>query len=83
MVHDIVEIDAGDTYCYDETSHLDKAAREKAAAERLFSMLPDDQGQEYWKLWQEFEAGLSPEACFTWGGGLALIEIFGVATSRW
>src|SRR5690606_35852635 len=62
LIHDIVEIDAGDTYCYDEAGHLDKSEREIAAAKRLFGMLPDNQGQELWQLWEEFEQGTSEEA---------------------
>jgi putative hydrolase of HD superfamily len=64
LVHDIVEIDAGDTYCYDEAGNEDKAERERRAAERLFGLLPEDQGLELRELWQEFEQGRSPEARF-------------------
>lgn len=45
LIHDIVEIDAGDTYAYDEAGHKTKEAREKAAAERIFGLLPKDQGE--------------------------------------
>jgi putative hydrolase of HD superfamily len=64
LVHDIVEIDAGDTYCYDESGYADKAARERAAAIRLFGMLPDDQSSELLALWEEFEAMRTPAALF-------------------
>lgn len=64
LVHDLVEIDAGDTYCYDEQSTLDKFEREKEAAERLFGLLPTDQSQWLRNLWKEFEAGETPEAKF-------------------
>src|SRR6056297_79604 len=64
LIHDLVEIDAGDTYCYDQQAALDKSDRENAAAERLFSLLPQDQGRWIKNLWQEFEAGISPEARF-------------------
>ncbi len=64
LIHDIVEIDAGDTYCYDERAGLDKAERETAAAARLFGLLPADQGQRLKALWEEFEARQTPEACF-------------------
>lgn len=64
LVHDLVEIDAGDTYCYDEQSTLDKSEREKEAAERLFGLLPTDQSQWLRKLWEEFDAGETPEAKF-------------------
>ena len=64
LIHDIVEIDAGDTYCYDEANSLDKAAREKQAALRIFGLLPEEQGKELRVIWEEFEAGVSPEAKF-------------------
>ena len=64
MVHDIVEIDAGDTYCYDEQGALDKAERELAAADRIFGLLPPDQGEELRTLWDEFESRKTPEAKF-------------------
>lgn len=64
MVHDIVEIDAGDTYCYDEQGSLDKAERELAAADRIFHLLPQDQGEELRALWDEFESRETPEARF-------------------
>jgi putative hydrolases of HD superfamily len=62
LIHDIVEIDAGDTFAYDNVAMLDKAAREEAAARRLFGLLPDDQRDELYALWREFEAVASPEA---------------------
>ena len=62
LLHDVVEIDAGDTFAYDEDGHDDKAQREEAAADRLFGLLPNDQGEELRGLWDEFEAGQSPEA---------------------
>lgn len=64
LVHDIVEIIAGDTYCYDPKGHLDKKERERKAAEILFGMLPDDQEEMMWSLWDEFEEGQTPEAEF-------------------
>lgn len=64
LVHDLVEIDAGDTYCYDEEAGKDKQAREAQAACRIFAMLPGDQRDEISSLWEEFEAGLTPEAGF-------------------
>jgi putative hydrolase of HD superfamily len=64
LVHDLVEIDAGDTYCYDEAGNLDKAAREQAAADRIFALLPEDQGAGIRRLWEEFEARETPEARF-------------------
>jgi putative hydrolase of HD superfamily len=64
LVHDIVEIDAGDTFCYDEAGHRDKEERERRAAERLFGLLPEDQGADLRRLWDEFEARETPEAHF-------------------
>lgn len=64
LVHDLVEIDAGDTYAFDEEANLDKEARELAAADRLFALLPTDQGEEFRNLWDEFEARSTPESRF-------------------
>lgn len=64
LIHDIVEIDAGDTYCYDCEGNLDKREREEKAAERLFGILPADQAAELRALWEEFEECKSPEARF-------------------
>ena len=64
LIHDIVEVDAGDTYIYDAQGALDKAEREHAAAERIFGLLPEDQGGEFRKLWQEFESGATADARF-------------------
>src|SRR5262245_34096696 len=64
LVHDIVEIDAGDTYFYDTAAALDKAEREHAAAERIFGILPEDQGEELRQLWEEFEARTTADARF-------------------
>ncbi|MBP7176225.1 MAG: HD domain-containing protein [Thermoclostridium sp.] len=62
LMHDIVEIDAGDTYCYDEQAKLDKREREEKCATRIFSMLPDEQAAEMFALWEEFELMETPEA---------------------
>lgn len=64
LVHDIVEIDAGDVFVYDEGARAGKAAAEEAAADRLYALLPPDQGDELRSLWEEFEAGATPEARF-------------------
>lgn len=56
LLHDIVEIDAGDTFCYDIQGNQDKSQREQLAADRLFGMLPKPQGKELRTLWEEFEA---------------------------
>ncbi|EJG0691270.1 HD domain-containing protein [Vibrio parahaemolyticus] len=62
LIHDVVEIDAGDTFVYDTAATKDQAEKEIKAAERLFGMLPTDQGQELLALWQEFEAAQSDDA---------------------
>jgi putative hydrolase of HD superfamily len=64
LVHDIVEIDAGDTFLYDEAAGLLKEEAERKAAERIFGLLPDDQALELKSLWEEFEARDSAEALF-------------------
>ncbi len=64
LIHDIVEIDAGDTYAYDAQGLETQAAREAAARERLYSILPEDQGAELAALFDEFEACETPEARF-------------------
>lgn len=64
LVHDIVEIDAGDTYCYDAEGSKTKAIREEKAAERIFGLLPDDQKQEFYALWREFEDNITNNAKF-------------------
>ena len=64
LIHDIVEIDAGDTYCYDAEGYKTKADREEKAARRIFGLLPDDQSAEFYDLWREFEDGLTNEAKF-------------------
>lgn len=64
LIHDLVEIDAGDTYAYDEAGAATKEAREKKAAERIFSILPQEQGKWLRELWEEFEAYETAEAKF-------------------
>ena len=64
LVHDVVEIDAGDTFCYDAAATIGKEERERRAAERLFGMLPDEQATELRDLWEEFEARETAEAQF-------------------
>ena len=66
LVHDLVEIDAGDTYAYDEKACLDQAERELTAADRVFPLLPPDQAAEFRGLWEEFEARQTPEARMRW-----------------
>ena len=64
LIHDIVEIDAGDTYAYDSDNLATQSIREEKAANRIFGMLPDDQKEEMKSLFNEFEAGETPEAKF-------------------
>jgi putative hydrolases of HD superfamily len=64
VIHDLVEVDAGDTYVYDDAGRASKDGRERAAADRLYGLLPADQGAELRALWDEFEHGTSPEARF-------------------
>lgn len=64
IVHDIVEIDAGDTFCYDEAGFLTKEDRENKAADRIFHLLPTDQANELRHLWEEFEQRVTSEAKF-------------------
>ncbi|WGV28551.1 HD domain-containing protein [Halotia branconii] len=64
LVHDLVEIDAGDTFCYDVQGNHSKAEKETQAASRLFGLLPANQGSELRLLWEEFEARETPTAKF-------------------
>ena len=64
LIHDIVEIDAGDTYAYDAENLRTQTARENAAKERIFSLLPDEQKEELIALFDEFEAFETPESKF-------------------
>ena len=64
LIHDIVEIDAGDTYAYDEEGKKSQKDREMRAARRIFGILPEDQAQDLMALWREFEERKTPEARF-------------------
>jgi putative hydrolase of HD superfamily len=64
LIHDVVEIDAGDTYAYDPNAKLDQKEREDKAAKRIFSILPDDQCDELKALFDEFEDKQTPDAMF-------------------
>ncbi|MBH8551918.1 HD domain-containing protein [Nostocaceae cyanobacterium CENA357] len=64
LIHDLVEIDAGDTFCYDVQGNHSKAEKEAQAALRLFGILPANQGSELRLLWEEFETGKTPTAKF-------------------
>ena len=62
VIHDIVEVDAGDTFIYDDAGNARKAAAEQRAADRIFGLLPSDQAGEFRAIWDEFEAGVTPES---------------------
>ena len=62
LIHDLVEIDAGDTYAYDAVGGATQHTREEAAAQRIYGLLPEDQGKWLYDLWEEFEAYETPEA---------------------
>lgn len=62
LLHDVVEIDAGDTFIHDDAGNASKAEREQAAAERLYGLLPADQRAEFTALWQEYEERATPTA---------------------
>ena len=64
LIHDMVEIDAGDTYAYDAVGNQSKREREVKAADRIFNILPQDQAEKFRQLWEEFEAYETPEAKF-------------------
>jgi putative hydrolase of HD superfamily len=64
LIHDLVEIDAGDTFCYDQSALVNQNDRERRAADRLFALLPSDLAAELRGLWEEFDARASPEARF-------------------
>ncbi|MBN2353194.1 MAG: HD domain-containing protein [Spirochaetales bacterium] len=64
LIHDVVEIEAGDTYIYDERAVAGQAKRETRASEKLFGLLPGDQRDELLSLWREFEEGVTPAARF-------------------
>ena len=64
LVHDLVEVYAGDTFAYDEKGYEDKFARETAAADKLFSMLPTEQGEEFRALWREFDEAQTADAMY-------------------
>ncbi len=64
LVHDIVEIDAGDTYAYDTNGNATKRERETRAADRIFNILPEDQAEYLRSLWEEFEEQATPESAF-------------------
>ncbi len=64
LIHDLVEIDAGDVYAFDVAGHRGKAEREAKAADRIFALLPENEGQHLRELWEEFDRGETPDAQF-------------------
>ncbi|MCW4030771.1 MAG: HD domain-containing protein, partial [Candidatus Bathyarchaeota archaeon] len=64
LIHDLVEIDAGDTFCYDDIARRDQHERELQAAERIFNLAPKDQAKKLVILWEEFEACKTPDSRF-------------------
>ncbi len=85
LIHDIVEIDAGDTYLYDEAARRAKQIEEEAAAARIFGLLPADQAEPLHALWREFEARQSNDARFAYALDrlLPLLQNFHNAGSNW
>lgn len=64
LLHDLVEVYAGDTFCYDQAGYADKEKREKDAADLIFGMLPQEQGNAYRSLWEEFDRMDTPDSAF-------------------
>ncbi|WP_224824697.1 HD family hydrolase [Cognatishimia sp. MH4019] len=81
LIHDIVEIDAGDNPIFDVPAVNDIEAEEKAAADRLFGMLPKDQAQTFRALWDEFEAAATPDAVFAKAIDRALPPVLNLASN--
>lgn len=79
LVHDVGEIDTGDTMVFVEGGWEDRKAAELAAVERIFGLLPDGQGAEYVALWREFEAGETPEARFANAADRAMPALLNLA----
>ena len=94
LLHDVVEIDAGDTFAYDEVGAADQHERESRAAERLFGLLPEDQARDLRRCWDEFEARDTAEARFAvsmdrfqgllmnWGNGGGSWKIHGISREQ-
>jgi len=79
LVHDIGEIDTGDTMVYAEGGWPERKAAERAAALRIFGLLPESQGSEFMALWQEFEDGETPEALFAHAADRAMPVLLNLA----
>jgi putative hydrolase of HD superfamily len=79
LVHDIGEIDTGDTIVYDETGLAERKAAERVAVERIFGILPNGQGAGFLALWEEFEDGITPEARFAHAADRAMPVLLNLA----
>ena len=79
LVHDIGEIDTGDTIVYDDTGLAERKAAERVAVERIFGMLPNAHGARFLALWEEFEDGESPEARFAHAADRAMPVLLNLA----
>ena len=64
LVHDLIEIYAGDTFAYDSVANEDKSEREKVSADKLYALLPEEQSKEFRGLWEEFEEAKTPDAAY-------------------
>ena len=85
LCHDVVEIDAGDTFAYDEAGKATQREREVAAADRIFALLPPGDDEEWRALWQEFDAGVTADARFAASVDrlLPILHNFAVAGRSW
>lgn len=83
LIHDVVEIDAGDTFAYDAVGNQDKAQREQQAADRLFGLLPQDQALAYRALWDEFEKRQSAAARYAATAIAQLLHRRGGVAAAW
>ena len=79
LVHDIGEIDTGDTIVYDDTGLAERKAAERVAVERIFGMLPDPHGARFLALWEDFEIGETPEARFAHAADRAMPVLLNLA----
>lgn len=64
LLHDVIEIEAGDTFCFDVEGNKDKEERERRAADQLFGLLPEDLSSEFMSIWNEFEEGKTNDSRF-------------------
>ncbi len=83
LLHDVVEVIAGDTFLYDDDSRVDQESREREAAGRIFGILPSDQAEELHGIWNEFEAQRTPEAMFAKALDALQPVVLGYANRGW